>query len=122
MRPGEFLALVSAGYSGRRIAAPTLSLVGVCMEDAAEAILSVLPLPANDPSPIYCWLDEETGEAASDLAFAVNGLACDAEVRRVGMSVLGRAAFDAKLSQAVLAIRIDSMKAPCGFLLRKGRC
>ncbi|MEO6826564.1 MAG: hypothetical protein ABI255_02095 [Microbacteriaceae bacterium] len=120
--PGDLIALVSSGYPEARVPHETLALTDVTIESAVEAILSVFPLAVDDPSPIYSWLEDEPDEASTDIAFAVNGIACDAELRRIGMTTLSQEMFDALAVQAVVTVRLEETDAPCAFLLRKGYC
>lgn len=122
MEPGDLLEVVSGDYRRERVFAPILDVSEIGLEMVVDAIFAVLPLPHDDPSPLFCWLDDDPDEASTDIAFAVNGLACDAESRRVGMTSLVADQFDALAATAVAAISAESTLANCAFLIRKGVC
>jgi L-fucose mutarotase len=120
MQPGELLALVSDGYPRHHANVSAIDIADISIESAAEAIFSVLPVACDDPSPVLCWLADPTDEAAVDVAFAVNGLASDAERRRVGMTTLDTKEFNAAMNDAVSTIRFPSDSTPWAFLIRVG--
>jgi L-fucose mutarotase len=122
MDDGDTLTLVGSGYPVQEIVSPVIHLGEVTTEAAADAILSVLPLASDDPSPIkFLDLGEETYDVP-DVAFAVNGIASDAELRRVAMTRLELDEFVALARRSVITIRVGSDAPPCAFLLRKGPC
>jgi L-fucose mutarotase len=127
MNNGDLLTLVGSGYPEYRITTPVIHLGNeVTTEAAADAILSVMPLACDDETPIS-FLDltgtyVPGGEDMPDVAFAVQGLASDAELRRVGMARLGLDEFLALASEAVVTVRVGSDAPPCAFALRKGDC
>ncbi len=92
----------------------------VTTEAAAEAILSVFPLDTADPSPIV-FLDL-AGEPydVPDVAFAVNGIASDAELRRIPMTRLDLEPFVELASHSAVIVRVGSDAPPCAFLFRRG--
>lgn len=121
MHPGDLIALVGGDYELERIGAPVIEIDDVGLETTVDAVFSVMPLSREGP-PLYSWLNADADEDTADLAFAVNGLACDAEGRRVAMSSLNAKTFDALADYAVAVIRVRHTPANCGFLLRKGSC
>ena len=122
MHDGDTLTLVGSGYPTKEIVSPVIHLGEVTTEAAADAILSVLPLASDDPSPIkFLDLGEETYDVP-DVAFAVNGIASDAELRRVAMTRLELDEFVALARRSVITISVGSDAPPCAFLFRKGSC
>ncbi|WP_223695129.1 RbsD/FucU domain-containing protein [Leifsonia poae] len=122
MDDGDMLTLVGSGYPVQEIVSPVIHLGEVTTEAAADAILSVFPLDNADPSPImFLDLGGEPYDVP-DVAFAVNGIASDAELRRVAMTRLELDDFVALARQSVVTVRVGSDAPPCAFLLRKGSC
>ncbi|MCX7521236.1 hypothetical protein OSC27_02960 [Microbacterium sp. STN6] len=122
MNEGDLLTLVGSGYPEEEIVSPTIHLGEVTTEAAADAILSVMPLNENDPSPIAFFDCSGAFDDLPDVAFAVNGIASDAELRRVSMTQLDREPFIALARQSVVTVRVGSDAPPCAFVLRKGAC
>lgn len=122
MHDGDMLTLVGSGYPEKEIVSPVIHLGEVTTEAAADAILSVFPLDNEDPSPIV-FLDL-AGEPydVPDVAFAVNGIASDAELRRVPMTRLELGDFVELARRSVVTVSVGSDAPPCAFLLRKGPC
>ena len=122
MHDGDTLTLVGSGYPEEEIISPVIHLGEVSTEAAADAILSVLPLDSEDPSPItFLDLADEPYDVP-DVAFAVNGIASDAELRRVPMARLELDEFVALARLSAITVRVGSDAPPCAFLLRKGPC
>ncbi|UAJ80875.1 hypothetical protein IT072_07680 [Leifsonia sp. ZF2019] len=121
MKDGETLTLVGSGYPENTINTPVVHLEDdTTTEAAAEAILSVFPLDNIHPSPI-AFLDL-AGEPydVPDVAFAVNGIASDAELRRVPMERLGLDEFLDQARTSSVIVRVGSDAPPCAFLFRRG--
>jgi L-fucose mutarotase len=122
MHDGDMLTLVGSGYPEKEIVSPVIHLGEVTTEAAADAILSVLPLDNENPAPIV-FLDLAGAlDDVPDVAFAVNGIASDAELRRVAMTRLELDDFVVLARQSVVTVRVGSDAPPCAFLLRKGFC
>ncbi|WP_244527873.1 MULTISPECIES: RbsD/FucU domain-containing protein [unclassified Leifsonia] len=121
MHDGQTLTLVGSGYPEDQITAPVVHLGDdVTTEAAAEAILSVFPLDQQDASPIvFLDLAEEPYDVP-DVAFAVNGIASDAELRRVPMTRLELDPFLELARTAAVTVRVGSDAPPCAFLFRRG--
>ncbi len=121
MQDGDTLTLVGSGYPEEAITTPVVHLgEEVTTEAAAEAILSVFPLDNEDPSPIiFLDLAEEPYDVP-DVAFAVNGIASDAELRRVPMTRLELEPFLELARNSAVTVRVGSDAPPCAFLLRRG--
>jgi len=92
------------------------------MEAAVTAILSIMPLDDSGDAPIAFRDTQDHSDGMPDVAFAVRGIAADAELRRVSMSSLTHDDFSALATQSVLTVRADRNGSPHAFLLRKGRC
>ncbi len=122
MDDGDLLTLVGSGYPEEEIVSPVIHLGEVTTEAAADAILSVVPLDCHDPAPIAFLDCTGTLDDLPDVAFAVNGIASDAELRRIFMSRLELDEFVALARQSVVTVRVGSDAPPCAFLLRKGSC
>jgi L-fucose mutarotase len=121
MKDGETLTLVGSGYPENTITTPVVRLEDdTTTEAAAEAILSVFPLDNIHPSPI-AFLDL-AGEPydVPDVAFAVNGIASDAELRRVPMERMGFEEFLELARTSAVTVRVGSDAPPCAFLFRRG--
>ncbi len=114
MQDGDTLTLVGSGYPEESLTTP------IVHQAAAEAILSVFPLDTADPSPIV-FLDL-AGEPydVPDVAFAVNGIASDAELRRIPMTRLDLEPFVELASHSAVIVRVGSDAPPCAFLFRRG--
>jgi L-fucose mutarotase len=122
MHSGDLITLVGSGYPEEKIVSPIIDLGEVTTEQAADAILSVMPLDSDDPAPI-AFLDLVGAfDDMPDVAFAVNGIASDAELRRVTMARLELDEFARMAQRSVITVRVGSDAPPCAFLLRKGEC
>ncbi|QDZ13463.1 hypothetical protein [Humibacter ginsenosidimutans] len=108
---GAWIAIVSAGHP----VSDGIHVRSECVEDVATAVLAVTPLDAD--APIVVEGDDEL----SDLAFAVTGLAADAEGHRVDALPVSPLAFGALLTESRVSVVVDSVE-PFGFLVLKGRC
>ena len=117
MNDGDVLTLVGSGYPEEEIVSPVIHLGEVTTEAAADAILSVMPLACPDPAPIAFLDCTGTLNDLPDVAFAVNGIASDAELRRVSMVRLDREPFIALARDSVLTVRVGS-DAPARSKLR----
>jgi L-fucose mutarotase len=121
MRDGQTLTLVGSGYPEEEITTPVVHLGDdATTEDAAHAILSVFPLDQEDASPIvFLDLGDEPYDVP-DVAFAVNGIASDAELRRVPMTRLELEPFLELARDSAVTVRVGSDAPPCAFLFRRG--
>jgi Fucose dissimilation pathway protein FucU len=122
MNEGDLLTLVGSGYPEEEIVSPVIDLGEVSTEAAADAILSVMPLDETDPSPIAFYDCSGAFDELPDIAFAVNGIASDAELRRVPMRQFEKESFIALARHSVATVRVGSDAPPCAFVLRKGAC
>lgn len=118
MRPGDTLAVVSSGFEAAGASWPVVEIDSAQIEEIAEAVFSVLPLAAD--APLLCWFPEDVEEDALDVAFAVQGLASDAEARPVEVRLLESGEFAGYLESAVAVFRAPSIAQPCAFLIRAG--
>ncbi|MEY9950826.1 RbsD/FucU domain-containing protein [Leifsonia sp. EB34] len=120
MHDGDTLTLVGSGYPEEALTAPVVLLGDATTEAAAEAILSVFPLDTADPSPIvFLDLADEPYDVP-DVAFAVAGIASDAELRRIPMSRLDLEPFVELARRSAVIVRVGSDAPPCAFLFRRG--
>lgn len=121
LHEGDTLTLVGSGYPEEALTAPIVHLgEDVTTEAAAEAILSVFPLDTADPSPIvFLDLADEPYDVP-DVAFAVNGIASDAELRRIPMSRLDLEPFVELARRSAVIVRVGSDAPPCAFLFHRG--
>ncbi|NNC13294.1 hypothetical protein HII28_15590 [Planctomonas sp. JC2975] len=85
------------------------------VEEVVTALLTVTPL--DDDAPIVI----EGEHDLEDIAFAVAGLAADAEGHRVETLAVSEAAFGALLTVSKVTVVVDTIDS-FGFLLCKGRC
>lgn len=121
MKDGETLTLVGSGYPENEITTPVVHLgADVTTEAAAEAILSVFPLDQDDSSPIVFLDLADEAYDVPDVAFAVNGIASDAELRRVPMTRLELDPFLELARSSTVTVRVGSDAPPCAFLFRRG--
>ena len=122
MNPGDELTLVGSGFPADRIVSPVLDLGFVTTEEIAAAILSVMPLDHAEQSPIAFYGGGEAVDELPDIAFAVRGLASDAELRAVELEQFGDEAFFALAARSVVTVRVATGEPPYAFVLRKGAC
>lgn len=122
MKPGDWLTLAGSEYSAPSSTSTVIDVGDATMEAAATAILSIMPLDDAGEAPI-AFLDATHNEdEMPDVAFAVRGIAADAELRRVSMSSLTLDEFTPLATQSVLTVRADRNGSPHAFVLRKGHC
>lgn len=119
MREGQTLTLAGADYPASELSETVIDLGDATTEDAAGAILSVLPLDAAR-APIF-YLDAGDDDL-TDTAYAVGGLARDAELRRVEIVGIAAPAFFELAKGSVASVRVDSGALPDAFVFRKGAC
>jgi len=108
---GAWIAVVSPDHdvpAGIRVAHGSV-------EDVVTALLTVTPLDPDAPIVV------EGEHELSDVAFAVAGLAADAEGHRIDNLPVSDQAFAALLTASRMTVVVDAPK-PFGFLLCKGRC
>lgn len=118
MREGQTLTLAGCGFPASELSGPVIDLGAATTEEAAGAILSVLPLDSSR-API-AFLD--AGDGLTDTAYAVGGLARDAELRRVELVGIAAPAFFELARESVASVRVDSGSLPGAFVFRKGAC
>jgi L-fucose mutarotase len=122
MKPGEWLTLAGSNFPGESEESTVVDVGDATIEAAATAILSIMPLDDGGESPIV-FRDSSAGEGElPDVAFAVRGIAADAELRRVTMSCLEPDAFAGASVHSVLTVKVDCDLSGHAFLLRKGHC
>lgn len=92
---------------------------GASIESVAEAVLSVIPLDSLGPAPI-AFHDALAREELPDVAFAVAGIASDAEVRRVAFDIPTDDDWDARSAHAALAIRVGHADGTSAVRLTRG--
>ncbi len=119
LKPGELLAVVSSGYPVGNLSSPVIEIENASIEETAEAVFSVLTLD-HEQSPLLCWFPEDASEDELDIAFAVQGLASDAESRAVEVRLLEEGEFAGYVGGAVATFRTSSNAGPCAFLIRAG--
>lgn len=119
LKPGEYLAVVSNGFPLDRVSSPVVEIPAAGVEQTAEAVFSVVPLAA-DPAAVLCWFPEDATEDALDVAFAVQGLATDAEARPVEVRLLEEAEFAGYLDGAAAVFRATGTAEPSAFLFHAG--
>ena len=122
MKPGDELTLVGSGFPPERIVSPVVDLGSATTEEVAAAILSVMPLDHAEESPIAFYAGGETIEELPDVAFAVRGLASDAEMRAVPLAQVSDEEFFGHAARSVATVRVTTGDPPFAFTLRKGAC
>lgn len=121
IQPGQSLAVLSDDNPYQHLDLPSVQIPPVSLEHAVEAIFSAMPLAADGDAPILSWFAQPTGEHAEDIAYAVKGLASDAELRRVEMTTIADSRdFAAAMDDTVATITIPAVAAPWAFLIRAG--
>lgn len=121
IQPGQSLAVASDNRLHEYLHLPPVQIPQVTVEEAVEAIFSVLPLASDGNPPLLGWFADSTDEHTEDLAYAVNGLATDAELRRVEMTTLTDPRdFGAAMTDTVATIVIPETTSPWAFLIRAG--
>ncbi|MGA0568727.1 hypothetical protein ACO2Q7_15460 [Rathayibacter sp. KR2-224] len=108
---GAWIAIVSPEHH----APDGIRLPPESVEAVAAAMLDVTPLDPDAPIVI------ESDDELSDVAFAVAGLAADAEGRRFTMLPVPGDTFGALLTECSVVVAVDAGER-FGFLLRKGHC
>jgi L-fucose mutarotase/ribose pyranase (RbsD/FucU family) len=108
---GAWIAIVS----GEHGAASGIKVEAESVEEVVSAVLGVTALDPDAPIVV-----EGDGDL-SDIAFAVTGLASDAEGHRVDALPVSALAFGALLTESRVTVIVDST-VPFGFLMLKGRC
>jgi Fucose dissimilation pathway protein FucU len=122
MQPGDELTLVGSGFPDDRIGSPVVDLGSATTEEVAAAILSVMPLDHSDESPIAFYAGGVIVDELPDVAFAVRGLASDAELRSVPLARVGDDEFFGLAARSVATVRVATGEPPYAFALRKGAC
>jgi L-fucose mutarotase len=122
MKPGDWHTLAGSEYSAPSSASTVIDVGDATMEAAATAILSIMPLDDDGEAPIAFRDANDNADDMPDVAFAVRGIAADAELRRVGMSSVTPDDFAALAKQSVLTVRAEKNGSPHAFMLRKGHC
>jgi L-fucose mutarotase len=120
MKPGDWLTLAGTNFSAASPESTVIEMGDVTMEAAATAILSIMPLDAEGEDPIAFLVTDTEDDDLPDVAFAVRGIAADAELRRVNMSRLTEDEFGERAAKAVLTVRTGQGGGEHAFLLRKG--
>lgn len=108
---GAWIAIVSSDHE-------VPGGIPVDLEPVERVVMAVLAVtPLDDDAPIVVEGDNEF----SDLAYAVAGLAADAEGRRLETLPVSETAFGALLTASRVTVVADTSES-FGFLLCKGRC
>lgn len=119
IRPGQSLAIVSEDNPYGGLSVPPVQIPSVSVEEAVEAIFSVLQLASD--APLLSWVADTNDEHAEDIAYAVRGLATDAERRRIDMTaIVDSRDFAAEMGEAVATISFPETSSPWAFLIRAG--
>ncbi|WP_308465162.1 hypothetical protein [Rathayibacter soli] len=121
IQPGQSLAVLSDDTPYQHLDLPLVQIPPVTLEQAIEAIFSALPLASDGNAPILSWFADPTEAHAEDIAYAVKGLANDAELRRVEMTiVVDSRDFEAAMDDTVATITFPADASPWAFLIRAG--
>ncbi|HWU59815.1 MAG TPA: hypothetical protein VN045_13920 [Microbacteriaceae bacterium] len=121
IQPGQSLAVLSDDNPYQHLGLPSVQIPPVSLEHAVEAIFSALPLASDGTAPILSWFAHPTDERAEDIAYAVTGLASDAELRRVEVtSITDSHEFAAAMDDTVATITLPTAASPWAFLIRAG--
>ena len=120
MSSGDSLVLMSVDFPVERLTCPVIPLGAASTEAAVDAILSVVPLDAGTTTPIAFHDAGPVRGDLPDVAFAVSGIASDAELRRVGMLPVDAADFDRLSAAATVAVAAGLGDQPYAFVIRRG--
>jgi L-fucose mutarotase len=121
IQPGQSLAVLSDENPYQHLNLPSVQIPPVSLEHAVEAIFSALPLATDGNPPILSWFTQPTGEHAEDIAYAVTGLASDAELRRIEVTTVADSRdFAAAMDDTVATITLPTVDSPWAFLIRAG--
>lgn len=118
VEPGRWIVLTNSP----RTAAMANSIVPLetGFESASAAVLSVLPIHADDDAPIRFWLQDDSNDASWDVAFTLTGLARDGGCRNVSAQRVPEQEANAAVGEAALAIHVPDAGPDATFLLRVG--
>ena len=108
---GAWIAIVSSDHE----VAGSITLDPDSVELVVMALLAVTPLDRDAPIVV------EGESELSDIAFAVAGLAADAEGHRFDVLPVSEAAFGALTTVSKVTVAVETPEH-FGFLLCKGRC
>lgn len=121
IQPGQSLVVLSDDTPYRHLDLPLVQIPPVTLEQAVEAIFSALPLASDGNAPILSWFGDPAEEHAEDIAYAVKGLASDAELRRVEITtVVDSRDFEAAMDDTIATIAFPAGASPWAFLIRAG--
>lgn len=121
IRPGQSLALLSGDSPHQRLGLPLLEIPPITVEQAVEAIFSALPLASDGRAPLLSWLADSADENAMDIAYAIRGLATDAELRPIEMVTLAEQRdFTDAMHTAVATLTFPAATSCWAFLIRAG--
>lgn len=121
IQPGQSLAILSDDTPYRHLNVPSVQIPPVTVEQAVEAIFSALPLAADERAPILSWFANPTEERGEDIAYAVKGLASDAELRHIEIgNIADSNDFIAAMDDTIATITIPTAASPWAFLIRAG--
>lgn len=125
MGHGDDLALVDRNFPAASTASATLSgrlihLAGADCAQAAEAVLSLLPLDSFVASPLVHMQVVDQPDTILEVHHDVKAVADRAEGQAVAMSSLERYSFYAAARQAFAVVQTTEARPYGCFLLRKG--
>lgn len=120
MGHGNTIAIVDANYPAASAGPPVIRLAGASATDAANAILSVLPL--DDFVPEAAWCMEVVGDASAELPIMeeFKGAIRKHEGGTFALSKLERFEFYAEASKAFCIVSTNEGRLYGNLLLKKG--
>jgi len=119
LESGSWLAITNDAPAAAQASATVLGL-DTDFEGATEAILSVLPVHAEDDAPLHFWVQEPENDENWDIVFAVTGLVRDGERRAVTSQHISSATARAAIATAALVVHLPDARPDATFLIRVG--
>ena len=123
IQPGQSLAIVDDDAPYRHLDIPAVHISPVTVEEAVEAIFSALPLAHDGHPPLLSWFADSTDDRSLDIAYAIKGLASDAELRRIEMTTTtDQRDFTKAMKDTVATITVPTTTPPWALIIRAGCC
>ena len=124
MGHGDDLALVDANFPAESVAASTVSgelvrLPGIPIENAARAILTLLPLDSFVPDPVRCMEVVGKPDEVPEVRAAVK-IEIDRVEQNIAIEPIERFAFYDAARKAFAVVQVSDPRFYGCFLLRKG--
>ena len=113
MGHGDVVVVADANFPARRLGSRVIALVGVDATRALRAVVSVLPVDADEPVSLMATADGGPVPIHGELAQASGA-------RPTAVELLGRQEFYELAARAELVVHTGEMRAYGNVALRKG--